>query len=481
MRVCDDMKGIPIHPDCKESQRAGCPHSWQTFPAEAAILSPDRSNQAPPIVKILHLIRQTPTTLLVACVSFTGAEAAEKTFSRFRFTPVELRDDAGADSVQLSEFELKLDGDNLDLSTATISNPGGDNPAGEEVEFIADQDTGTKWLDFERGPVIFQFAAPVTIDRYRFATAGDEPGRDPVKWTFEGSDDGVAWTLLDQRNNYPVPFIREAFTGDIVIAEDLNFAILDFRIDQPVLLNGTSAELSWDVVNADTITIEPGLGTVLDAGMDVVSPPDGADTAYVLTAIRDGKPPQSRTVTVRTVEGGAASYRYVRFTPLKLRDNPMANSVQLAEFAFSGVGGPVTVAAVTNPGGDNPNNEIPSSVIDGQSGTKWLDLNKGGLIFDFGSTQSFDSYRLTTAGDATERDPVRWILEGSSDAITWALIENFTAWDYPIPENRSTATEPIPLPGPSLRPLAPLAITASSIDTANQRISLSFRTLPGRL
>ena len=416
----------------------------------------------------------------MACVSITGADAAEKTFSRFRFTPVELRDDAGADSVQLSEFELKLGGDNIDLSTATISNPDGDSPLGEEVEFIADQDTGTKWLDFERGPVVFEFAAPVTIDRYRFATAGDEPGRDPLKWKFDGSNDGITWTLLDQRSSYPVPTNRNTFTGDIFLPASLDLAILDFRGDQAVLLNGTSAGLSWDVVNADMVMLNPGIGTVPQTAMQTVSPPADADTVYVLTATR-GTATESRTVRVRTVAGGAPSYRHVRFTPLKLRDNEAANSIQLAEFTFIAAGGPLSVATVTNPGGDNPNNEIPGKVIDGDSGSKWLDLNKGGLIFDFGVTRSFDSYRLTTAGDATERDPVRWILEGSADAVTWTLIENFTAWDYPVPETRNTATGPIPLPGPSLRPLAPLGITASLMDTANQRISLSFRTLPGRL
>lgn len=416
----------------------------------------------------------------MACVSITGADAAGKTFSRFRFTPVELRDDAGADSVQLSEFELKLGAANINLGTATITNPGGDNPAGEEVAFIADQDTGSKWLDFERGPVIFQFAAPVTVDRYRFATAGDEPGRDPLKWKFDGSNDGITWTLLDQRSSYPVPTNRNTFTGDIFLPAGLDLAILDFRGDQAVLLNGTSAALSWDVVNADTVMLNPGIGTVPQTAMQTVSPPADADTAYVLTATR-GTATESRTVMVRTVAGGAASYRHVRFTPLKLRDNEAANSIQLAEFSFIAAGVPLSVATATNPGGDNPNNEIPGKVIDGDSGSKWLDLNKGGLIFDFGVTRSFDSYHLTTAGDATERDPVRWILEGSADTVTWTLIENFTAWDYPVPETRNTATGPIPLPGPSLRPLAPLGITASLIDTANQRISLSFRTLPGRL
>ena len=431
-------------------------------------------------MKTLPLIRQIRTTLLVACVSITGADAAGKTFSRFRFTPVELRDDAGADSVQLSEFELKLGAANINLGTATITNPGGDNPAGEEVAFIADQDTGSKWLDFERGPVIFQFAAPVTVDRYRFATAGDEPGRDPLKWKFDGSNDGITWTLLDQRSSYPVPTNRNTFTGDIFLPAGLDLAILDFRGDQAVLLNGTSAALSWDVVNADTVMLNPGIGTVPQTAMQTVSPPADADTAYVLTATR-GTATESRTVMVRTVAGGAASYRHVRFTPLKLRDNEAANSIQLAEFSFIAAGVPLSVATATNPGGDNPNNEIPGKVIDGDSGSKWLDLNKGGLIFDFGVTRSFDSYHLTTAGDATERDPVRWILEGSADTVTWTLIENFTAWDYPVPETRNTATGPIPLPGPSLRPLAPLGITASLIDTANQRISLSFRTLPGRL
>jgi hypothetical protein len=405
----------------------------------------------------------------------TIMRAAEHTYSWFRFTPLELRDELNANSVQLSEFELWSAGQAIDLSAATITNPGGDNPTGEEVENIADQSTGSKWLDFNKGPLVFEFPEDVTIDAYRFATAYDEPERDPVKWTLEGSDDGMVWTLLDQRNTYPTPTDRETFTDEISIPSTTNLTIQTFRSGLTVLLNGNSTNLDWEVYSADAVAIHPAPGLVADTGVASVTPPSEADTPYVLTATRDGND-ETATLILRTVQGGDTTWRHVRFTPDKLRENATASSIQLAEFAFFHDASPVPVAAVSNPGGNNPQFETPALVIDGNTSTKWLDFNKGGLVFDFGTPVTIDAYQLTTANDNPERDPVRWTLEGSNDGATWTLIENLTAFDFPVSLGRGQPTQVIPLPGASLKPLAPFAITSSSFNFTTSQMTLTFRS-----
>jgi len=424
---------------------------------------------------------KTPLLLAVVAAALLPADAnaVEMTYAWFRFTPLTLRDDGNANSVQLSEIEFRLAGGAIDLSGATLTNPGGDNPVGEEVANIADQDIGSKWLDFNKGAVVFEFPAAVTIDSYRLATAGDAEERDPVSWTLEGSDDGAVWIVIDQRTNYPTPIARETFTSEIVIPPTLDLAIGSFTSIATVLLNGAATDLSWDVYNAASVSIQPFPGVVAEAGTASVTPQPNADTTYVLTAESAGNE-VTGSVVVRAVQGGATSCRYVRFTPVELRDNAVASSIQLAEFDFFLGAATVSVSSVTNPDGDNPVGEIPANLLDGNTGTKWLDFNKGGLVFDLGATVSIDRYRFTTANDDPERDPVRWTLEASTDGTTWSLIENLTAFDFLTPQAREQGIQIIPLPGPSLPPLPPFEITASTFDLVNGKATLTFRSQENR-
>ena len=84
-----------------------------------------------------------------------------------------------------------------------------------------------------------------------------------------------------------------------------------------------------------------------------------------------------------------ASFRYYRFTPTKLRDG-VANSVQLSEFEFFLGASPSGAPNASNPGGNNPGSETAPNAVDGDVNTKWLDFNKGALVFDFGAAESIE-------------------------------------------------------------------------------------------
>ena len=77
--------------------------------------------------------------------------------------------------------------------------------------------------------------------------------------------------------------------------------------------------------------------------------------------------------------------------------------------------------------------------------TKWMDFNRGDLIYDYGANVVIDAYTLTTANDAPERDPVRWTLEASLDGVIWDMLNNQTSQDYATPAARLTATPTIPI------------------------------------
>ncbi len=393
--------------------------------------------------------------LLTACLAAPTVGAVEATYQYFRFTPVALRETPiAANSIQLAEFEFLSGGTPLDLSGVTVTNPGGKNPAAEHPDNIIDGNVGTKWLDFTKTtPLIFDFGAAVTIDAYNFTTANDSAERDPVSWIFEGSEDGTTWTSLDVIENYPTTMARQTVEAGFSLPAALPPIILGFSAAPAFILNGESADLTWETENGTSVEIDQSVGTVADSGTLAVNPPDDSDTTYTLSVLNPQGTTSAQTV-VRTVAGGTVNFQYIRFTPIKMRGAGSENSIALAEFEFLNAGTPLDLSGVTvtNPGGNTPAAEVVENVIDGDINTKWLDFNKSALEFDFGAPVAIDAYNFTTAGDAPERDPVQWVLEGSADGVDWTLVENVTAFDFPSPLARFTATQDIPLPGASLQP-----------------------------
>lgn len=204
---------------------------------------------------------------------------------------------------------------------------------------------------------------------------------------------------------------------------------------------GESARLSWEVADATTVVIEPGVGTVPSSGSAVVSP--ASTTTYRLVASNE-----SGTTTAEATLGvlGPPPYRYYRLIPTGLRDDDAANSVQLAEFQLLLGANRVTGASASNPRGRNPSGEGPQQGQDGNPETKWLDFNKTmPLVLDFGVPAVVDGYRLASANDAPERDPISWRVEGSHDAVHWALLDEQAG--HPFPEERRVFTERLAMAG----------------------------------
>jgi YVTN family beta-propeller protein len=147
----------------------------------------------------------------------------------------------------------------------------------------------------------------------------------------------------------------------------------------------------------------------------------------------------------RLVPSELPGYRYYRFRPTKLRDDLAANSIQLAELSLFAGGVRQFAATVTNPGGSNPAGEEPIRANDGNPATKWLDFERGSLVYDFGGNVEIDAYTITTANDAPARDPVRWLFEGSVDGLSWVVLDDRSAQDFPTPTARLTEIAAIAL------------------------------------
>jgi hypothetical protein len=420
----------------------------------------------------------------LALVLLTAAtfqiEAAEQTYRFFMFEPTKLRSGT-ANSASISEFDFKFAGADLDLTSVTVTNPGGNNPlsGNENPDKVKDNATTTKWLDFNKKPLVFDFGDgnTATIDGYNFATSNDAQERDPVSWILYGGSDGVNWTPIDIRQNVAVTTARQTFQTGFALPDSVPPYIASYSTSKTVAINGdTTLTADWNTLVTDSVTISGVAGTFGAVGSTPISPPDNADTTYTLTATSAQGTSQA-SGTVRTVVGGSATYSFVRFTPVKLRDGVLANSVQLSEFRFkNGVTDIPIVAAFNEVGGNSPANEGPDKLFDNNVATKWLDFSKGAVIFDLGGTPAtFDSYGFTTANDGDVRDPVRWILEGSDDSFgPWNLIDNLTAFDFQTPVARQTVTQDIPLPGSSIVPFA--IMTGDTTVVAGEPITLVWKT-----
>ena len=102
----------------------------------------------------------------------------------------------------------------------------------QTIEKSFDSDINTKWCASHGGkPVIWQmlYAAPPAepLRAYSFTSAEDVPGRDPIRWTLEGSQDGASWTVLDERE-LGAPFARRAMKKNFGIANTVSYRTYRF-------------------------------------------------------------------------------------------------------------------------------------------------------------------------------------------------------------------------------------------------------------
>ena len=165
--------------------------------------------------------------------SFAGSLAPRNvsvwSFRYYRFTTTKVRDytqDLPAwpvGMVQFAELEFLYNRTRVSYAGATATNPGGANPTGEEPDKGIDNNTATKFLDYSGNGGIYgstisrkfviDFGLPKEVDAFRFCTANDVDGRDPVQWTMEGSTDNITWrNLHTQATDASITTSRLTFT-----------------------------------------------------------------------------------------------------------------------------------------------------------------------------------------------------------------------------------------------------------------------------
>jgi len=86
-----------------------------------------------------------------------------------------------------------------------------------------------------------------------------------------------------------------AFSGctDMNVGEITQFSITKFEVKPTVINEGETANLSWLVLSAQTVSIDNGIGTVGNTGTRVIQPSE--TTTYTLTASN-----KTKTITATT-------------------------------------------------------------------------------------------------------------------------------------------------------------------------------------
>ncbi|MDG2324900.1 MAG: lamin tail domain-containing protein [Akkermansiaceae bacterium] len=232
-------------------------------------------------------MRRFQITLWLLVVAWSSLRAGEVEYRYYRFTPTQLRVTNDC-CVQLAEFEFLLDG--VKVGNPSVLNPGGSNPNGETPDLAVDGSLTTKWLDFNQGPLVFDFGSATTVGGYRWSTANDAPERDPVRWILEGSDDETNWDLVDERvdGDFPTPSARYTYTPTL----ELNSApaVQSFTVDRSLISSGVPVTLSWQVDPGTTgLSINQGVGlmtgvTTNGVGSISLDPGPTVTTVYEITA-----------------------------------------------------------------------------------------------------------------------------------------------------------------------------------------------------
>jgi hypothetical protein len=290
---------------------------------------------------------------------------------------------------------------------------------------------------------------------------------------------------LDQNATYTLDLIDQAqgnwgwlsldtvsIPGNLGSSGELSIGA--FEAARPVIASGQSTELSWTVINANSVSIDQGIGTVNPVGGITISP--AVDTIYTLTAVGDTET-LTATFEVRLAEPKAL-FRYYRFVPTELRNDSSANSIQLGEFQLLFGGVRLDGATAFSPNTDSPGGEGPAQANDNNPSTKWLDFRstEATLVLDFGESVQVDSYRLATANDSEERDPVSWRVEGSIDGSEWFVLDEQI--QAPVPEARITYLDDFTVTTP---PGAGGQLKITSIDFSpfNKVLTLTWNSIEG--
>ena len=235
--------------------------------------------------------------------------------------------------------------------------------------------------------------------------------------------------LIGRSNNPNVP----TFDGSVAEARIWNVARTQAQIQAGMAVGSVSSSA------AGLVSMYPFGAT----GYDILNDMNGG--ARNLSQIGSVAYEKLGSGGVLTGISSGAAYRYYRFVPTALRGGSSADAIQLGEFQMLLNGNRLSGATASNPGGNNTSSDYNGSKAnDNNPITKWFDTTKiNPLVLDFGTPVVADAYRLATAYDVPDRDPIGWRIEGSLNNTSWVTLD--ARLNHPFPIARSAYVDALAL------------------------------------
>jgi hypothetical protein len=137
--------------------------------------------------------------------------------------------------------------------------------------------------------------------------------------------------------------------------------------------------------------------------------------------------------------GDISSYTWASTTPLAAGQTAGSGSTTPTYTAITSA----NVVQVTPTSNNSPSGEGATNVIDGNSGTKYLNFDRASAGFTIKLDQGrvLEKLTITTANDYAPRDPSKFSLFGSNDGKTWTTIVDNQA--ITLSDSRFTASSDI--------------------------------------
>ena len=116
-------------------------------------------------------------------------------------------------------------------------------------------------------------------------------------------------------------FVTVTLSGclDVDVGEITQFSITSFTVQPALIKEGQTANLSWIVMSAQTVRIDPGIGNVSNIGTRIIQPTE--TTTYTLTAVNGTK---ILTATTETIVNPASNTNQQDETNQTSITNPVA-------------------------------------------------------------------------------------------------------------------------------------------------------------
>ena len=333
--------------------------------------------------------------------------------------------------LQSNDFIIAIDSD----PPLSLSN----SPDAEGAIFAHDNTTATKYLNFgelDTGIVITPFGGVSTIQSMLLYTANDQSPRDPASWAVFGTNDfydhvannngtsvlpGVTWTQLGAG---PV-----AMPGTLPGGGGAPSAINNGRFEAgPLLTFANTNPYSTYRILFPTVKNAPTANSMQVSEIELYPALDGPGSSANILSIID------------TSSAFQLPKPDSRFNP---GERPA--------FALDGVGFQPLIPSASN----YPGNEAPPNTVDGTL-AKYLNFagtNSGFIVTPAIGASTLQSFTITSANDAVERDPSSYQLFGTNAPITstdnsfgtaeaWTLISSGA---LALPATRDTLGPVVPV------------------------------------